>query len=66
MLTPQEWLKSNIKIKMETPFGKHTAMIATIDSPHTFLTGPPGLIKVNKEGVLMTVLENCGPFGLWI
>ena len=41
-------------------------MIATIDTPHTLLTGPPGLIKLNNEGIALTVLQNCGPFGIWI
>ena len=30
------------------------------------ITEPPGLIKLNKEGVAMTVQQNCGPFGIWI
>ena len=40
-------------------------MIATIDAPHTLATGPPSLIKLNKEEVALTVLQNCGPFGIW-
>ena len=47
-------------------FGQNTSMIATIDTPHTLLTGPPGLIKFNNEGIAFTVLQNCGPFGIWI
>ena len=41
-------------------------MIATIDAPHTLLTGPPGLIKVRNDGVAVTVLQNHVPFVLWI
>ena len=41
-------------------------MISTIDTPLTLVTDPPGLIKVNKEGGAFTVLQNCGPFDIWI
>ena len=41
-------------------------MIATIETPHTLITGPPGLIKVNREGSTVTILQNCGPYGIWI
>ena len=41
-------------------------MIVKIDSPHTLVTGPPSLIKPNKEGVALTVLRNCGPCVIWI
>ena len=41
-------------------------MIATIEAPHTLVTGPPGLIKVNKDGTALTILQNFGPFGIWL
>ena len=41
-------------------------MIATIDAPHTLATGPLSLIQLNRDGVALTVLPNCGPFGIWI
>ena len=47
-------------------FGKNATVIATIEAPHTLLTGPPGLIKVKNDVMAMTVLQNCGPFGIWI
>ena len=47
-------------------FGQNTTMISTIETPHTLITGPPGLIKINKDGTAMAVLQNCGPFGIWI
>ena len=46
--------------------GQNTTMISTIETPHTLITGPPGLVKVNKEGVSMALLQNCGPFRIWI
>ena len=59
-----------VKIKCQNEdgrmFGQNTTMIATIETPHILVTGAPGLIKVNKEGSAMTVLQNCGPFGIWI
>ena len=57
-----------IKCKDETgkTFGQNTTMIATIETPHTLITGPPGLIKVDREGSSVTILKNCGPFGIWI
>ena len=47
-------------------FGQNSTMIATIETPHTLITGPPGLIKVNREGSTVTILQNCGPYGIWI
>jgi hypothetical protein len=35
----------NVKI------GLSNSMIATISTPHSLITGPPGLIKFDKEGV---------------
>ena len=43
-------------------FGKNATVIATIEAPHTLLTGPPGLIKVKNDVMAMTVLQNCGWF----
>ena len=47
-------------------FGQNITMIATIDAPHTLVTGQPSLIKLNRDGVALTILQNCGPFGIWI
>jgi hypothetical protein len=41
-------------------------MIATISAPHSLITGPPGLIKFNKEGSAYTVVQNCSPYLIWI
>ena len=43
-----------VKIKCQDEegrmFGNNKMMIATIENPHSLVTEPPGLIKVNKEG----------------
>ena len=56
-----------VKVKCQDeegkPFGQNTAMIATIESPHMLVTGPPSFIKLNKDGVALTVLNNWQPFG---
>ena len=43
-----------VKIKCQDEegrmFGQNTTMISTIETPHTLITGPPGLIKINKDG----------------
>ena len=41
-------------------------MIATIHTPHSLITGPPGLIKFDKEGVACAVIQNCSPYAIWI
>ena len=41
-------------------------LIATIEASHKLVIGPPSLIKVNTDGVSLTVLQNCEPFGIWI
>ena len=41
-------------------------MIATIQTPHSLITGPPGLIKFDKEGVACAVIQNCSPYTIWI
>ena len=46
--------------------GKNTTIIATIKTPCTLITRPPGLIRINKEGEAITILQNCGPSGIWI
>jgi hypothetical protein len=46
--------------------GMSNTMIATISTPHSLITGPPGLIKFNKEGVAYAVIQNCSPFAIWI
>ncbi len=48
---------SSRKIKLkcvnddEVKIGLSNTMIATISTPHSLISGPPGLIKFNKEGV---------------
>ena len=44
--------------------GHNEEMICNIDTGHTLLTGPPGMIRFNKEGVAYTVIQNCGPFSM--
>jgi hypothetical protein len=36
--------------------GTNTQMKATINSPHGLIRGPPGIIKLNKEGIAYTVI----------
>ncbi len=46
--------------------GQSNTMVATISTPHSLITGPPGLIKFNKEGVAYVVVQNCSPYTIWI
>jgi hypothetical protein len=41
-------------------------MIATISTPHSLISGPPGLIKFDQEGIAYTVVQNCSPYAIWI
>jgi hypothetical protein len=41
-------------------------MIATISTPHSLISGPPGLIKFDQEGVAYAVVQNCSPYAIWI
>jgi hypothetical protein len=49
----------NVKI------GKSNTMIVTISTSHSLISGPPGLIKFDKEGIAYTVVQNCSPFAIW-
>ena len=40
-------------------FGQNTTMIATTETPHTLITGPPDLIRVGKNGSTVTILQKC-------
>jgi hypothetical protein len=46
--------------------GTNNQMIATINTPHSLITGPPGIIKFDKEGIAYTVIQNCAPCSIWI
>jgi hypothetical protein len=46
--------------------GQSNTMIATISTPHSLISGPPGLIKFNQEGVAYAVVQNCSPYAIWI
>jgi hypothetical protein len=58
---------SSRKIKLkcvndeDVKIGQSNTMIATISTPHSLITGPPGLIQFDKEGVAYTVVQNCSP-----
>jgi hypothetical protein len=41
-------------------------MISTIDTAHTLLTGPAGILKFDNDGIAHTLIQNCGPFAMWI
>ncbi len=41
-------------------------MIATISTPHSLVTGPPGLIQFDREGIAYAVVQNCSPYAIWI
>jgi hypothetical protein len=41
--------------------GFNNQMIATIDSPHSLITGLPGIIKFDKEGNAYTVIKTAHP-----
>jgi hypothetical protein len=41
-------------------------MIAVIYTPHSLISGPPGLIKFDQEGVAYAVVQNCSPYSVWI
>ena len=46
--------------------GHNEEMVCLIDTGHTLLTGPPGMIKFDREGNAFTVIQNCGPFSMEI
>ncbi len=39
-------------------------MIATIETPLSLITGPPGIIRFNKEGIAYMVIQNCSPYAM--
>jgi hypothetical protein len=46
--------------------GLNNTIIATILSPHSLITGPPGLNKFEMEVVENAVVQNCSPYAIWI
>jgi hypothetical protein len=46
--------------------GINIRMITTIDTPHRLLTGPPGIIKFDNNGIAYSVIQNCAPYPIWI
>jgi hypothetical protein len=50
----------------DVKIGVSNTMIATISTPHSLLSGPPGLIKFDQDGVAYNVIQNCSPYAIWI
>ncbi len=46
--------------------GLSNTMVATILTPQSRITGPPSLIKFDKEGIAYAVLKNCSTYLIWI
>jgi hypothetical protein len=46
--------------------GIHKTMIATIDTPQSLITGPPGLIKFDKGNIASSVTQYCSPYTIGI
>jgi hypothetical protein len=38
----------------------------TIVTPHSLITGPPGIIKFDNKDIAYTVIQNCTPYQIWI
>jgi hypothetical protein len=63
---------SSRKIKLkcvndeDVKIGQSNTMKVTISTPHSLITGPPGLKQFNKEGVAYRVVHNCSPYTIWI
>ncbi len=50
----------------DVKIGVSNTMIATISTPHSLLSGPPGIIKFDKDGVAYSVIQNCSPYAIWV
>jgi hypothetical protein len=50
----------------DVKIGQSNTMIATISKPYSLITGPPGLIHFDKEGIAYAVVKNCSPYAIWI
>ncbi len=50
----------------DVKIGMSNTMIATISTPHSLLSGPPGIIKFDQEGIAYSVIQNCSPHAMWI
>jgi hypothetical protein len=46
--------------------GQSNTMIATISPSQSLISGPPGLIKFDNEGITYSVIQNCSPYAIWI
>jgi hypothetical protein len=45
--------------------GIKNTIIATIETPHSLITGPPGLIQFDKDGIVYIVIQNWLPSEIW-
>jgi hypothetical protein len=41
-------------------------MIATIYTPHSLISGLPGIIKFDNGGIAYTVIQNWATYAIWI
>jgi hypothetical protein len=39
-------------------------MTATFETPYNLITGPPGIIKFDKDGITYSVIQNCSPYAI--
>jgi hypothetical protein len=46
--------------------GINNHIITTLDTLHSLITGPPGIIKFDKDGIAYTAIQNCAPYVKWI
>jgi hypothetical protein len=44
--------------------GINQEIITTIDTLHSLITGSPGIIKFDKDGIAYTVIQNCAPYAI--
>jgi hypothetical protein len=57
-------IKLNCVNEENVRIGQSNTMIATILTPHSLITGPPGLISFDKEGIAYAVVQNCSPYAI--
>jgi hypothetical protein len=59
--------KSQAKMCQQSkPTGINNSMIATINTTHSLITDPPGLIQFDKYGNAFKVTQNFSPCTIWI
>jgi hypothetical protein len=57
-------ISRKVKLKCINEENKTMLINNIIETPHSLITGLPGLIKLNKDGIAFLVIQNCTHYAI--